>query len=50
LRHVVLGAGAVGGLIGAVLAHEGDDVTVLVRTESSDTPVKSRHRSESKQS
>jgi 2-dehydropantoate 2-reductase len=34
LRHVILGAGAVGGLIGAVLAHGGDDVTVLVRTES----------------
>ncbi len=34
MKHVILGAGAVGGLIGAVLAHEGDDVTVLVRTES----------------
>jgi 2-dehydropantoate 2-reductase len=34
LRHVILGAGAVGGLVGAALAHEGEDVTVLVRTES----------------
>ena len=34
LKHVILGAGAVGGLIGAALAHEGEQVTVLVRPES----------------
>ena len=30
----ILGAGAVGGLVGAVLAHEGEDVTLLVRPEN----------------
>ena len=30
----ILGAGAVGGLIGAVLAHEGEDVALLVRPEN----------------
>ena len=34
MRHVILGAGAVGGLVGAALAHEGEDVTVLLRAES----------------
>jgi 2-dehydropantoate 2-reductase len=34
LKHAILGAGAVGGLIGAALAHEGHHVTVLVRPES----------------
>jgi ketopantoate reductase len=34
LKHAILGAGAVGGLIGAALAHGGDQVTVLVRPES----------------
>jgi 2-dehydropantoate 2-reductase len=34
LKHAILGAGAVGGLIGAALAHEGDQVTALVRPES----------------
>jgi ketopantoate reductase len=36
LKHPALGAGAVGGLIGATLAHEGDQVTVLMRPESLD--------------
>jgi 2-dehydropantoate 2-reductase len=34
MKHAVLGAGAVGGLVGAVLAHEGEDVTLLVRPEN----------------
>jgi 2-dehydropantoate 2-reductase len=36
MRHGILGAGGVGGLIGAVLAHAGDNVTLIVRpgTES----------------
>ena len=34
MKHAILGAGAVGGLIGAALAHEGHHVTVLVRPES----------------
>jgi len=34
MKHAILGAGAVGGLLGAVLAHESEDVTLLVRTES----------------
>jgi len=33
MEHAVLGAGAVGGLIGAALASLGEDVTVLVRPE-----------------
>jgi 2-dehydropantoate 2-reductase len=32
LKHVILGAGAVGGLLGAVLAQEGEHVTLLVRS------------------
>ncbi len=31
MRHGILGAGGVGGLVGAVLAHGGDDVTLTVR-------------------
>src|SRR6202166_4245323 len=34
MKHAILGAGAVGGLVGAVLAHEGEDVTLLVRPEN----------------
>jgi 2-dehydropantoate 2-reductase len=34
MRHVILGAGAVGGLIGAALAHLGDEVTLLLRPET----------------
>ncbi|HEY6763716.1 MAG TPA: 2-dehydropantoate 2-reductase N-terminal domain-containing protein, partial [Candidatus Sulfotelmatobacter sp.] len=43
MKHAILGAGAVGGLIGAALGHEGEDVTLLVRpeatTRSTGTPV-----------
>src|SRR5580700_8111649 len=34
LRHGILGAGGVGGLIGACLAHAGDAVTLVVRREA----------------
>src|ERR1700734_96245 len=34
LRHAILGAGGVGGLIGACLAHSGASVTLVVRRES----------------
>jgi 2-dehydropantoate 2-reductase len=34
MRHAILGAGGVGGLIGAVLAHGGEDVTLIVRPGS----------------
>jgi 2-dehydropantoate 2-reductase len=34
LKHAILGAGGVGGLIGASLAHSGDSVTMVVRPES----------------
>jgi 2-dehydropantoate 2-reductase len=34
LRHAILGAGGVGGLIGACLAHIGDSVTLVVRPET----------------
>ena len=34
MRHAVLGAGGIGGLIGACLAHAGDSVTLVVRPES----------------
>jgi 2-dehydropantoate 2-reductase len=34
MKHAILGVGAVGGLVGAVLAHEGEDVTLLVRPET----------------
>ena len=33
MRHAILGAGGVGGLIGACLAHAGDSVTLVVRRE-----------------
>jgi len=32
VRHAVLGAGGVGGTIGAILAHSGEKVTLIVRT------------------
>ncbi len=34
MRHAILGAGGVGGLIGACLAHAGDPVTLVVRREA----------------
>jgi 2-dehydropantoate 2-reductase len=34
MRHAILGAGGVGGLVGAALAHAGDSVTVVLRRES----------------
>ena len=34
MRHAVLGAGGVGGLVGAALAHDGRDVVLLMRSES----------------
>jgi 2-dehydropantoate 2-reductase len=34
MRHAILGAGGVGGLIGACLAHAGDSVTLMVRRET----------------
>jgi 2-dehydropantoate 2-reductase len=34
MRHAILGAGGVGGLIGACLAHVGDSVTLVVRRET----------------
>ena len=34
MRHAILGAGGVGGLIGACLAHAGDSVTLIVRREA----------------
>src|ERR1700685_4395167 len=34
MRHAILGAGGVGGLIGACLAHAGDSVTLVVRPET----------------
>jgi len=33
MKHAILGAGAVGGLVGAALASLGEDVTVIVRSE-----------------
>jgi 2-dehydropantoate 2-reductase len=33
MKHAILGAGAIGGLIGSVLASLGEDVTVLVRPD-----------------
>lgn len=33
-KHAILGAGGVGGLIGACLAHSGDSVTLVVRPET----------------
>lgn len=34
MKHAILGAGGVGGLIGACLAHAGDSVTLVVRREA----------------
>jgi 2-dehydropantoate 2-reductase len=34
MRHAILGAGGIGGLVGACLAHTGDAVTLVVRPES----------------
>jgi len=34
MKHAILGAGGVGGLIGTCLAHGGDSVTMVVRPES----------------
>jgi len=34
VKHAILGAGAIGGLIGAALGHEGEDVTLLARPET----------------
>jgi 2-dehydropantoate 2-reductase len=34
MRHAILGAGGVGGLIGACLAHAGDSVTLVLRRET----------------
>jgi 2-dehydropantoate 2-reductase len=34
MKHAILGAGAIGGLVGAVLTHEGEDVRLLVRPEN----------------
>jgi 2-dehydropantoate 2-reductase len=36
MKHAILGAGGVGGLIGACLAHSGDAVTLVVRKETID--------------
>ncbi len=37
MRHAILGAGGVGGLVGACLAHAGASVTLVVRREALDT-------------
>ena len=34
MRHAILGAGGVGGLVGACLAHAGESVTLVVRPET----------------
>ena len=34
MRHAILGAGGVGGMIGAVLARAGESITIVVRPES----------------
>src|SRR5947207_10618129 len=34
MRHAVLGAGGIGGLVGAALARSGADVVLLLRTDS----------------
>ncbi len=34
MRHAILGAGGVGGLIGACVAHSGASVTLVVRRET----------------
>ena len=38
MRHAILGAGAVGGLLGALLADRGEDVTVEFRDETDTIP------------
>ena len=37
MRHAILGPGGVGGLIGACLAHSGNEVTMVVRPEAAAT-------------
>ena len=34
MRHAILGAGGIGGLMGAALAHEGEDTTMVLRPEA----------------
>jgi 2-dehydropantoate 2-reductase len=34
VKHAILGAGAIGGLLGAALGHSGEDVTLVVRPEA----------------
>jgi hypothetical protein len=34
MKHAILGAGAIGGLVGTALASRGEDVTVVVRPEN----------------
>ena len=34
MKHAILGAGAIGGLVGTALASLGEDVTVVLRPES----------------
>lgn len=34
MKHVILGAGGVGGLVGAALAHSGDEVSMVVRPDT----------------
>jgi 2-dehydropantoate 2-reductase len=43
MRHAILGAGGVGGLIGACLAHAGDSVTLVVRRETLDQQPRQLH-------
>jgi 2-dehydropantoate 2-reductase len=43
LRHAILGAGGVGGLIGACLAHSGASVTMVVRRETLEQYPKQLH-------
>ncbi len=43
MKHAILGAGGVGGTIGACLAHAGDQVTMVVRREALDSYPKQLH-------
>src|SRR5579863_3341773 len=43
MRHAILGAGGVGGLMGASLVHAGDAVTMVVRAESVEQYPKQLH-------
>jgi 2-dehydropantoate 2-reductase len=43
MRHAILGAGGVGGLVGACLAHAGASVTMVVRREALATQPKQLH-------